>query len=53
MDISIKKFPYRYMEYEKDMMKREIKIMFPHAIPMLDRREPIISNLQEDDLSKG
>ena len=52
MDISIKKFPYRYMEYEKDMMKREIEIMFPHAIPMLDRREPAISNLQEEDLAK-
>ena len=52
MDIRIKKFPYRYMEYEKTMMKREIKIMFPHAILLLDQREPIISNLKEEDLSR-
>ena len=52
MDIAIKKFPYKYMEYEKAMMKREIEVMFPHAIPMLDQRDPIILNLQEEDLAK-
>ena len=52
MDIAIKKFPYRYMEYEKVMMKREIEIMFPNAIPLLDQREPVIANLEEEDLSK-
>ncbi len=52
MDIAIKKFPYRYMEYEKVMMKREIEIMFPNAIPLLDQREPVIANLEEEDFSK-
>lgn len=52
MDIVVKKFPYRYMEYEKDMMKREIKTMFPHAIPKLDQREPTINNLREEDIPK-
>ena len=50
MDVSVKKFPYRYMEYEKAMMKREIEVMFPHAELFLDRREPVISNLREEDL---
>lgn len=52
MDIAVKKFPYRYMEYEKFLMKREIQVMFPHAIPMLDQREPVIVNLREEDLPK-
>ena len=51
MDIVVKKFPYRYMEYEKAMMKREIVTMFPHAIPMLDQRESVITNLREEDLA--
>lgn len=52
MDIPIKKFPYKYMEYEKAMMKREIEIMFPHAISLLDRRDPVISNVREEDFPK-
>ena len=52
MDIAVRKFPYRYMEYEKKMMKREIECIFPHAIPMLNQRDPVISNLREEDLQK-
>jgi hypothetical protein len=40
------------MEYEKVMMKREIETMFPHALPLLDQREPIITNLKEEDLNR-
>lgn len=52
MDVILKRFPYRYMEYEKEMMRREIEVLFPKAEYSLDLREPTISGLSENEIGK-
>lgn len=52
MNVRLKMFPYRYMEYELNMMKREILTLFPSATIVEDANTILLSGINENDLQK-
>ena len=48
MNITLKMFPYKYMEYEKELMKREINKMFPGAKTISTEASISLENFNEE-----
>ena len=50
MDINIFLFGYKYMEYEKELLKREIESLIPNAILENDGQTYVLRNICEENL---
>ena len=50
MNVCLKKFPYKYMEYEKELMYREIALLFPDSIIEDTKTGVIVSNINEKQM---
>lgn len=49
MQIELMKFPYPYMEYEKELQKRELKVLLPGAEVLSDTRYKTIISVERID----
>jgi len=51
MIITLKKFPYKYMEYEKRMMAKEIQAVIPSVMSISDSKDivTVVTNSNVDD----
>ncbi len=56
MKIRLRKFPYKYMEYEKRMMYKEIEMMIPEASIVRETKDEIIvdtsKNVSEENIKR-
>ena len=52
MSIVLKKFPYKYMEYEKYMMRRELFSFFPNATITETADRILVDGLRTNDGTK-
>jgi len=52
MRIELEKFPYKYMEYEKILLERELQCCFTGAEIEINKNEIILNNVMENDLEK-
>lgn len=52
MQVLLKPFPYRYMEYEKKLMIRELETFFPSAVACFQNGMWVLENLAKHEIKK-
>ena len=52
MQVLLKPFPYRYMEYEKKLMMRELKTFFPSAEACFQNGMLVLENIKKHEIKK-
>lgn len=52
MRVELKKFSYKYMEYEKVLLERELQSNFPNADIVTSKNTIFLDNVSEDELER-
>lgn len=50
MDVILKKFDYKYMAYELNLLRREIESLFPESFLQEDSRQLVLRNVAQNEL---